>query len=158
MSSAPRRSRSSRQTSQATSRRVWIVQPGLNGQKIRTRYNAAPEQSKTLESLIEFEAKEAGGDKKKRKARCSAPPTLIAQAAEALLWLTRGLSFTAQALRRHVDNPTEELNVSFTKGYENTLSKYHGFMVRPIFTVSEPFLPCPLAPLGHVLPQWLEMS
>jgi len=103
-----------------------VVQSDLTGniEKIRTRYNAAPEQSKTLESLIEFEAKEAGGDKKKRKA------------AEALLWLTRGLSFTAQALRRHVDNPSEELNVSFSKAYDATLSKQHGFVVRGIFSVA----------------------
>lgn len=84
-------------------------------QKIRTRYNAAPEQSKTLESLIEFEAKEAAGDKKKRKARAPAQTPLTGQAAEALLWLTRGLSFTAQALRRNVDNPSEELSVSFVR-------------------------------------------
>jgi len=61
---------------------------------------------------------------------------LINQAAEALLWLTRGLSFTAQALRRHVDNPSEELNVSFSKAYDATLSKQHGFVVRGIFSVS----------------------
>lgn len=51
----------------------WIAAASLTGQKIRTRYNAAPEQSKTLESLIEFEAKEAGGDKKKRKVRPPSP-------------------------------------------------------------------------------------
>lgn len=46
-----------------------------------------------------------------------------------------GLDFTAQALRRSIENPAEELNVSFTKAYEATLRKHHGMMVRPVFAV-----------------------
>ncbi|WFD23672.1 hypothetical protein MEQU1_002366 [Malassezia equina] len=55
-------------------------------------------------------------------------------ATEGLLWLLRGLDFTAQALRRSIENPSEELSVSFTNAYEKTLRKYHSMMVRPIFT------------------------
>jgi len=48
----------------------------------------------------------------------------------------RGLDFTAQALRRSMDNPAEELNISFTKAYESTLRKHHKMLVRPVFSVS----------------------
>jgi hypothetical protein len=48
----------------------------------------------------------------------------------------RGLDFTAQALRRSMDNPAEELNISFTKAYEQTLRKNHNMLVRPVFSVS----------------------
>lgn len=48
----------------------------------------------------------------------------------------RGLDFTAQALRRSMDNPAEELNTSFTKAYEATLRKHHNMLVRPVFSVS----------------------
>ena len=43
-----------------------------------------------------------------------------------------GLDFTAQALRRN-HNSTEELAISFTNAYENTLKKHHSIMIRPIF-------------------------
>jgi hypothetical protein len=53
------------------------------------------------------------------------------------MWLLRGLKFTSMGLRINLDNPTEELSTSFTKGYEGSLKKWHGFAVRPIFYVSE---------------------
>lgn len=43
-------------------------------------------------------------------------------------------------LRENLNNPTEELSASFTKGYENSLKKHHGFAVRPVFYVSPPLL------------------
>ena len=51
------------------------------------------------------------------------------------MWLLRGLKFTALGLRTNLDNPKEELSVSFTKGYEGSLKKWHGMMVRPVFYV-----------------------
>ena len=48
---------------------------------------------------------------------------------------TSGLDFTLQSLERSEANPTEELSMSFTKGYEGTLRQYHGMLVRPIFAV-----------------------
>jgi hypothetical protein len=48
----------------------------------------------------------------------------------------RGLDFTAQALRRSMENSEEELNTSFTKAYEATLRKHHNMLVRPVFSVS----------------------
>ena len=56
-------------------------------------------------------------------------------ATEGLLWLKRGLEFTSSALRRNVDDPKEELSVSFNKAYDATLSKHHSFLVRPVFAV-----------------------
>lgn len=52
------------------------------------------------------------------------------------MWLLRGLKFTALGLRSNVQNPSEELSVSFTKGYDGSLKKHHGMMVRPVFYVS----------------------
>ncbi|WFD36050.1 hypothetical protein MCUN1_002921 [Malassezia cuniculi] len=56
-------------------------------------------------------------------------------ATEGLLWLLRGLDFTAKALRRSIESD-EELSVSFTKAYEVTLRAHHSFVVRPIFAVA----------------------
>lgn len=46
------------------------------------------------------------------------------------------MDFTAQALRRSVDNPSEELTVSFTEAYNNTLKEYHNFIVKKVFAVA----------------------
>ena len=102
---------------------------------MRTRYEAAPDKSKTLELLVKNEQ----GEKKRT-------------ATEGLLWLLRhvsralsqrsthpahsGLNFTCQALKIALDNATDELSVCFTKSYEGTLKKFHSFVVRPIFAVA----------------------
>ncbi|CDH52680.1 glycolipid transfer [Lichtheimia corymbifera JMRC:FSU:9682] len=98
-----------------------VVQSDMNGniKKIQDRLLKDPVNSSTLEGLMAAEAPE-----KKRVAT------------EGLLWLSRGLDFTAQALRRSIENPAEELNVSFTKAYEATLRKHHGMMVRPVFALA----------------------
>ncbi|RPB26157.1 glycolipid transfer protein [Terfezia boudieri ATCC MYA-4762] len=90
-----------------------------NIKKIRDRQLAAPSASETLQSLTTAEQAE------KKKV-----------ATEGLLWLNRGLDFTAQALRNNHTNSTEELANSFTKAYEATLKKHHGIMVRPIFALA----------------------
>lgn len=77
--------------------------------------------SGTLEHLVKNEG--SPGEKKRT-------------ATEGLMWLLRGLQFTLAALRRSLDNPDEELSVSFTKAYEATLSKHHSFVVRPVFSVA----------------------
>ncbi|ORY59408.1 glycolipid transfer protein domain-containing protein [Leucosporidium creatinivorum] len=98
-----------------------IVQSDMTGNvaKIRTRYLAHPEQSATLESLMEHEKTE----KKKT-------------ATEGLLWLIRGLKFTQIALQRSQADKAEELAVSFTKAYEVTLKKFHSFVVKPLFALA----------------------
>lgn len=90
-----------------------------NINKIRTRHDAAPAVSGTLQELVNAER----ADKQ-------------STATDGLLWLKRGLDFTAQGLRRNVQDPTEELSKSFNKAYENTLYKYHSFMVRPVFSLA----------------------
>lgn len=54
-----------------------------------------------------------------------------------LTFLHRGLEFTAQSLIHSLDNPNEELTVSFTLAYDKTLRPHHSFIVRPLFTVSD---------------------
>ncbi|OZJ04271.1 hypothetical protein BZG36_02479 [Bifiguratus adelaidae] len=98
-----------------------VVQNDMNGnvKKIRERYLSNPTANDTLQNLCANEV----GEKKRT-------------ATEGLLWLNRGLDFTSQALRRNVDNPSEELSASFTNAYTNTLRKFHSMMVRPIFSMA----------------------
>ncbi|KAJ3306468.1 hypothetical protein HDV03_005078 [Kappamyces sp. JEL0829] len=93
------------------------IQGNIN--KIKTRYEASPDKSKTLQSLVLAEKTEKNKN-----------------ATEALLWLKRGLEFTSLALRHNIDNPNEELSASFSKAYGETLSKFHSFLIRPIFSVA----------------------
>ncbi|KAF2818423.1 glycolipid transfer protein [Ophiobolus disseminans] len=90
-----------------------------NIKKIRDRQLAAPTLSETLQELVINELKE-----KKHTAT------------EGLLWLNRGLDFTAQALRHNVSNPSKELADSFRDAYGNTLKPHHSFIVKPIFSAA----------------------
>ncbi|KWU46597.1 glycolipid transfer protein [Rhodotorula sp. JG-1b] len=126
-----------------------IVQNDMKGNvtKIRTRYEAAPAQSATLEQLVENEK----GEKKRT-------------ATEGLLWLLRGLKFTQVALARSQADKAEELSVSFSKSYEVTLKKYHSFVVKPIFALAMKACPYrkdfyaklgpPTAPVDEELSKW----
>ncbi|KAJ4287796.1 hypothetical protein N0V90_012500 [Kalmusia sp. IMI 367209] len=97
------------------------VKSDMNGniKKIRDRQLAAPTLSETLQDLVLNELKE-----KKHVAT------------EGLLWLTRGLDFTAQALRHNIANPTKELSDSFRDAYGNTLKPHHSFVIKPIFSAA----------------------
>ena len=86
---------------------------------MRTRYDAHPAQSGTLEQLVENEK----GEKKR-------------VATEGLMWLLRGLSFTCKSLQNAQGDKTQELAPAFTKGYENSLKQYHNFVVKGVFSVS----------------------
>ncbi|KAF2014181.1 glycolipid transfer protein [Aaosphaeria arxii CBS 175.79] len=90
-----------------------------NIKKIRDRQLAAPTLSTTLQSLVLNELAE-----KKHTAT------------EGLVWLIRGLDFTAQALQRNVSNPAEELSNSFRDAYGNTLKPHHSFIVKPLFSAA----------------------
>ncbi|AXA48244.1 glycolipid transfer protein HET-C2 [Malassezia restricta] len=101
-----------------------VVQNDMNGniKKIRDRLlSTGPDLSGTLQLLVKNEG--LPGDKKRT-------------ATEGLLWLLRGLEFTAKALRFSLDNQNEELATSFTKAYEQTLRKHHSILVRPVFTLA----------------------
>ncbi|VVT55579.1 uncharacterized protein SAPINGB_P004656 [Magnusiomyces paraingens] len=97
------------------------VQNDMNGniKKIREYLLANPVAAATLQDLILSEK-----DTKKKTAT------------QGLLWLTRGLAFTALALRNNINDPSQELTVSFTDSYSKTLSKYHNFVVRGIFSLA----------------------
>jgi hypothetical protein len=90
-----------------------------NIKKIRDRQLAAPTLSETLQDLVLNELKE-----KKHVAT------------EGLVWLNRGLDFTAQALRHNISNPTEELAQSFREAYGKTLKPHHSFVVKPLFSAA----------------------
>ncbi|KAF2127711.1 glycolipid transfer protein-like protein HET-C2 [Dothidotthia symphoricarpi CBS 119687] len=90
-----------------------------NIKKIRDRQLAAPALSETLQELVVNELKE-----KKHVA------------AEGLVWLNRGLDFTAQALRHNLSNPSKELADSFRDAYGNTLKPHHSFVVKPLFSAA----------------------
>ncbi|KAF2108819.1 glycolipid transfer protein-like protein HET-C2 [Lophiotrema nucula] len=90
-----------------------------NVRKIRDRQLAAPTLSETLQDLALNELKE-----KKHTAT------------EGMLWLVRGLDFTAQALRLNLTNSSQELSESFRTAYSGTLKPHHSFMVKPIFSAA----------------------
>jgi hypothetical protein len=93
-------------------------------QKVRAYLAANPDSASTLERLLAHD-------------KTSHPNPKDRHTTGGLMWLLRGLKFTSMGLRINLDNPTEELSTSFTKGYEGSLKKWHGFAVRPIFYVSE---------------------
>ncbi|KAJ3196111.1 hypothetical protein HK101_010042 [Irineochytrium annulatum] len=90
-----------------------------NVTKIRTKHAEDPAKYTTLQSIVEGEK----GDKKR-------------VATEGMLWLKRTLEFTAIGLRRSVENPAEELSVSFNAAYSATLAPFHSFVVRPVFSMA----------------------
>ncbi|CAG8779056.1 26705_t:CDS:2, partial [Gigaspora margarita] len=50
-----------------------------------------------------------------------------------LVLLTRQIEIIAVGLRRPLDDPNEELAVSFTGSYKKSLEPYHSIIIRPIF-------------------------
>lgn len=91
-----------------------------NVKTVRTQLNASPE-CKTLQALIQKEI-----NAKQNIAK------------EALLWLKRALEFTSKGLNLE---PNQEVSTSFTKAYKETLSQYHSFLIRPIFSVAMKAVP-----------------
>ncbi|KAH8678579.1 glycolipid transfer protein domain-containing protein [Tricladium varicosporioides] len=90
-----------------------------NVKKIRDRQLAAPSESMTLQELALNELK-----------------TKKHTATEGLVWLVRGLEFTAIALSQNIATSSEELSTSFRNAYGNTLKPHHSFMVKPIFSAA----------------------
>lgn len=98
-----------------------IVQNDMTGNitKIRTKLQADPTGAATLQDLVLSEA----GTKKR-------------DATQGLLWLLRGLEFTAAALQETILNPDKELASAFTTAYSSTLLQYHGMLVKPVFKLA----------------------
>ncbi|KAI4095541.1 MAG: hypothetical protein L6R37_007050 [Teloschistes peruensis] len=90
-----------------------------NVKKVRDRQLASPGDSSNLQSLVLNELK-----------------TKQHTATEGLIWLTRGLDFTAQALRHNTSNTSDELSTSFRAAYTSTLKPHHSFLVKPVFSAA----------------------
>lgn len=100
-----------------------------NIKKVRDRQLASPGTSEDLQSLCKSEI-----------------ATKSHKATEGLLWLVRGLDFTAQALRNDLTNnagvgiteakPKKELADSFRDSYKNTLAPHHSFLIKPLFNAA----------------------
>ncbi|RKF64754.1 Pleckstrin homology domain-containing family A member 8 [Golovinomyces cichoracearum] len=90
-----------------------------NVKKIRDRQLNAPASSLSLQELVRSEL-----SSKKHTAT------------EGLVWLTRGLDFTAIALAQNIACPNEELSTSFRCAYTKTLKSHHSFLVKPIFSAA----------------------
>ncbi|KAL3482258.1 glycolipid transfer protein domain-containing protein [Aspergillus californicus] len=90
-----------------------------NIKKVRERQLAAPGESETLQALVLNELK-----------------TKKHVASEGLLWLVRGLDFTAQALRHNIANSEKELSDSFRDAYGKTLKPHHSMFIKPIFSAA----------------------
>lgn len=88
-----------------------------NIRRIRVRALAFPLESKTLERIVVHESHD------RRRL-----------ATEALMWLIRGLKFTAMSIRGNLDSTNEEeLSESFNTAWVAEYSKYFNFLVRPLF-------------------------
>lgn len=97
--------------------------------KVRDRLKAAPAESTTLQSLVKAELASKSH-----------------KATEGLLWLVRGLDFTAQALRADItansgisvteQKPAKELSEGFRTSYKNTLAPHHSFLIKPVFSAA----------------------
>lgn len=98
-----------------------VVQSDLQGNvtKVRARLTETPDKSVTLQDLVLNEKAEKA-----------------TKATQGLLWLSRGLQFTAQAMRQTVDSQSKELDKCFTDAYSATLSKHHNFVVKSMFKLA----------------------
>ncbi|KAJ5111523.1 hypothetical protein N7532_002058 [Penicillium argentinense] len=85
-----------------------------NIDKVEKRFQEAPAESQTLQDLVNNEP----GKK---------------PASEGLLWLVRGLEFTAKALRHNLDNSSAELKTSFNDAYEGSLKPHHNWFAKKAF-------------------------
>ncbi|KAI8320998.1 glycolipid transfer protein [Martensiomyces pterosporus] len=97
------------------------VKSDINGNitKVRAKLESGPAEFDTLEKIVLAEA----GTKDRT-------------ATQGLLWLKRGLEFTALGVSRNLANANEELTVSFTEAYGKTLKQYHNFVVKGVFNLA----------------------
>ncbi|KAJ1813638.1 hypothetical protein LPJ75_003102, partial [Coemansia sp. RSA 2598] len=87
--------------------------------KVRAKFLTNPLQYDTLEKIITAEA----GTKDRT-------------ATQGLLWLKRGLDFTAKGIARNIAQPGEELSESFTEAYRLTLKEFHNFIIKGVFNMA----------------------
>jgi len=95
--------------------------------KLRKKYDTNPEKFVTLQDIVNSEIEE-----KTTKAKNLAT--------DALLWLKRALSFIRVFLEE-VMTGEEDLVKCAKKAYENSLKKFHGWMVQGIFSLAMKAVP-----------------
>ncbi|KAM7369000.1 hypothetical protein PAMP_013300 [Pampus punctatissimus] len=105
-----------------------IIKSDINGNimKIKAVYLKDPARYTTLQHILEAEREDYAADWPKVGA------TL------ALMWLKRGLRFIQILLQSLADGDRDESNpnlirINVTKAYEQSLKKYHGWLVQKIF-------------------------
>lgn len=110
--------------------------------KIAARLQADPLQNVTLQNMVRLEMM-------KRTTKASGSAT------DALLWLKRALEFICVFLKQVAEVTDESLSEPAGVAYAATLSRYHGWMVRGIFSLamkSVPYRRDFLAALGPAVP------
>lgn len=100
------------------------VKSDINGniKKLREKFTKDLEKFKTLQDIVESEMAENS-----TKAKNSAT--------DALLWLKRALRFIIVFLRE-VLTGEEDLVKCAKKAYENSLKRFHGWMVQGVFSLA----------------------
>jgi len=98
-----------------------FVQSDIRGNisGVRKRYEATPDASKTIEDLVRAESQEQ---------HKHATPCLVR--------LTRGLSFTCNALQNVQNDRSSELHVCFRRSYDTVLKHHHTFLIRSVVYVA----------------------
>ncbi|KAG0640936.1 glycolipid transfer protein domain-containing protein [Tuber brumale] len=120
------------------------VQKDMTGniKKIRDRQTSHPEGSGTLQNLCTNELAEGKHTAteglvwlhrfvRSHGLNCTPKLTKVT-----VIATTSGLQFTEKALRKNINNPTEELATSFTNAYGETLKKHHNMIVKGVFTLA----------------------
>ncbi|KAJ3196897.1 hypothetical protein HDU67_003908, partial [Dinochytrium kinnereticum] len=99
---------------------LGVIKSDVSGNvtKIRTKFLTNPVAFASLQEIVISER----GAKKW-------------EVTEPMLWLKRALEFTAIGLRQNIDT-SEELSVSFNAAYGKSLSPFHSFLVRPVFSMA----------------------
>ena len=67
---------------------------------------------------------------------CMQPPTSIYYFEHLLKIVYSGLEFTCLAISANLENPADELSVSFRNAYGTTLKPHHSFLIKPIFSAA----------------------
>ncbi|EPT01169.1 hypothetical protein FOMPIDRAFT_1121271 [Fomitopsis schrenkii] len=103
-----------------------FVQSDMRGNLagVRTRYEATPSQSTTLEKLVIC----ANADEERQSVPC-------------LVRLMRGLLFTCQALQNMQSDKSTELHVCFKRSYDVVLKHHHTFIIRSAVAVAMKAIP-----------------
>ncbi|XP_065831360.1 glycolipid transfer protein-like isoform X2 [Oscarella lobularis] len=105
------------------------VKSDINGniKKLRTKFETDKEKYSTLQGMVESEIAEGTTQAKN-------------SATDALLWLKRALQFIRVFLDE-VLKGEEDLNKCASKAYEASLKRFHGWLVRGIFSLAMKAVP-----------------